>query len=29
MPSKAASALLHLEFENLIKCLPGKIYRLL
>ena len=27
--SKVASALLGLEFEGLIKCLPGKMYRLL
>jgi DNA processing protein len=27
--SKAVSALLSLEFEGLIKCLPGKIYRLI
>jgi DNA processing protein len=29
LPTKAASALLNLEFENIIKCLPGKVYRLL
>ncbi|MBK7172826.1 MAG: DNA-protecting protein DprA [Bacteroidales bacterium] len=29
LPSRAAIALLHLEFENVIKCLPGKLYRLL
>ncbi len=29
MPSKAASALLNLEFEGIIRCLPGKVYRLL
>lgn len=29
LPSKAAKALLHLEFENIIRCLPGKIYQLL
>lgn len=27
-PSKAASALLNLEFEGIIRCMPGKIYRL-
>jgi DNA processing protein len=27
-PSKAASALLNLEFEGIVRCLPGKIYRL-
>jgi len=27
LPSRAATALLHLEFENIIKCLPGKVYR--
>ncbi|MDP2424681.1 MAG: DNA-processing protein DprA [Bacteroidales bacterium] len=27
-PTKAASALLNLEFEGLIRCLPGKMYRL-
>ncbi len=27
-PSKAASALLNLEFEGIIRCLPGKVYRL-
>ena len=27
--SKVASALLNLEFEGLVKCLPGKIYRLI
>jgi len=27
--SKIASALLNLEFEGIVKCLPGKIYRLL
>ncbi len=29
LPSKAASALLNLEFEGIIRCLPGKVYRLL
>jgi DNA processing protein len=29
LPSKLAAALLNLEFEGIIKCLPGKIYRLL
>jgi len=28
-PSKAASALLRLEFEEIIRCLPGKVYRLI
>ena len=28
LPSKAASALLNLEFEGVIKCLPGKLYKL-
>lgn len=27
-PSKAASALLNLEFEGIVKCLPGKVYKL-
>ena len=27
--SKVASALLNLEFEGIIKCLPGKVYRML
>ena len=29
MPAKAASVLLNLEFEGIIRCLPGKVYRLL
>ena len=29
MPSKVASALLNLEFEGIVKCLPGKVFRLL
>ena len=29
MPAKAASVLLNLEFEGVIRCLPGKVYRLL
>jgi DNA processing protein len=29
LPSKAAMALLNLEFEGIIRCLPGKVYRLL
>jgi DNA processing protein len=29
IPSKLASALLNLEFEGIVKCLPGKIFRLL
>ena len=29
MPAKAASILLNLEFEGVIRCLPGKVYRLL
>ena len=29
LPSKAASALLRLEFEEIIRCLPGKVYRLI
>jgi DNA processing protein len=28
-PSKAASALLRLEFEEILRCLPGKVYRLI
>ena len=28
-PTKVASALLNLEFEGIIKCLPGKVFRLL
>jgi DNA processing protein len=28
LPSKAASALLNLEFEGVLKCLPGKLYKL-
>jgi len=28
-PSKVASTLLELEFESIIKCLPGKIYKIL
>lgn len=28
-PTQAANALLGLEFENLIKCMPGKIYRVI
>jgi DNA processing protein len=28
IPSKAASILLNLEFEGIIRCLPGKVYRL-
>ncbi|NVO19104.1 MAG: DNA-protecting protein DprA [Bacteroidetes bacterium] len=28
LPSKAAPALLKLEFEEIIKCMPGKVYRL-
>ncbi len=28
LPSKAASVLLNMEFEGLIRCLPGKVYRL-
>jgi len=27
-PSKVASVLLNLEFEQIVKCLPGKIYNL-
>jgi DNA processing protein len=29
IPSKLASALLNLEFEGVVKCLPGKVFRLL
>jgi DNA processing protein len=29
LPSKAASVLLNMEFEGIIRCLPGKVYRLL
>lgn len=29
IPSKLASALLNLEFEGIVKCLPGKVFRLL
>jgi DNA processing protein len=29
MPAKVASALLNLEFEGIVKCMPGKIFRLL
>jgi DNA processing protein len=29
LPSQAATALLRLEFEGIIRCLPGKVYRLL
>jgi len=29
LPSKAASILLNMEFEGLIRCLPGKVYRAL
>jgi len=29
MPAKAASVLLNMEFEGIIRCLPGKVYRLL
>lgn len=28
-PNQAANALLGLEFENLIKCMPGKVYRVI
>jgi hypothetical protein len=28
LPSKAASILLNMEFEGIIRCLPGKVYRL-
>lgn len=29
MPTKVASALLNLEFEGIVKCLPGKVFRML
>jgi DNA processing protein len=29
LPSKAAAILLNMEFEGVIRCLPGKIYRLI
>jgi len=29
LPAKAASILLNMEFEGIIRCLPGKVYRLL
>jgi DNA processing protein len=29
LPAKAASILLNMEFEGLLRCLPGKVYRLL
>lgn len=29
LPSKAATVLLNMEFEGLIRCLPGKVYRLI
>jgi len=29
IPSKLASALLNLEFEGIVKCMPGKVFRLL
>lgn len=29
MPTKVASALLNLEFEGIVKCLPGKVFRLI
>jgi len=29
LPAKAASVLLNMEFEGVIRCLPGKIYRLI
>lgn len=29
LPAKAANALLNLEFEGLLRCLPGKVYRLM
>lgn len=29
LPTKVASALLNLEFEGIVKCLPGKVFRLL
>jgi DNA processing protein len=27
LPTKVASALLNLEFEGIVKCLPGKVFR--
>jgi DNA processing protein len=29
LPAKAASILLNMEFEGILRCLPGKVYRLL
>jgi len=29
LPAKAASILLNMEFEGIIRCLPGKVYRLI
>jgi len=29
LPSKAAAILLNMEFEGIIRCLPGKVYRLI
>jgi DNA processing protein len=29
LPSKAAALLLNMEFEGFIRCLPGKVYRLI
>jgi len=29
LPAKAASVLLNMEFEGIVRCLPGKVYRLL
>ncbi|MEI6061718.1 MAG: DNA-processing protein DprA [Bacteroidota bacterium] len=29
LPAKAATVLLNLEFEGLIRCMPGKVYRLI
>lgn len=29
LPAKAAAVLLNMEFEGIIRCLPGKVYRLL
>lgn len=29
LPAKAASVLLNMEFEGIIRCLPGKVYRLI
>lgn len=29
LPSKAASLLLNMEFEGIIRCMPGKVYRLI